>query len=47
MFSDFALLVEEQSSMLDNIEFQIINAKVCILEGLGYCIHHFVFYRHH
>jgi len=34
MFSDFALLVEEQSSLLDNIEFQIGNAADYVDQGL-------------
>ena len=34
MFEEFALMVEEQSELLDNIEFQVLTAKDYIDDGL-------------
>ena len=34
MFEEFAFLVEEQSELLDNIEFQVLTSKDFIADGL-------------
>ena len=34
MFEEFALMVEEQSELLDNIEFQVLSTKDFIEDGL-------------